>query len=918
MYEQKFNFSQRPFSVCPKTEEYFPAQSHQQAISASRSCVERRNGPATIIGAVGTGKSLTLQVIGEVFAEQFDVVSIECSRLEQRSELLQSILFGMDLPFRDMSEGELRLSLIDHLKNGNGNANGILLLVDEADRLSIELLDELRLITNVVRDGLSQTQLVLAGTQRLEESLNDPRLASFGQRVASRSYLQSFSREEVGDYIAENIERAGGDVKEIFENEAIDEIARSSDGCPRVINQLCERSLAAAASQDRTQVTQAIVQCAWAELQNLPVPSPTPCSDDPMGDGANAKDSVIEFGSLDDEVPQCDAADADFQSAETDATQGEQNFTPTPSQTQSYEDADQSQPASAVTEAEAQADVLEPQDDADLEYVGQQSADTENRDEEAAENDIGYTSSTEVPSGFSGQLPTDLGLSDFGAYSAGAAGFTAANFGSGDPFAPEQESPSFQQGQYESAGASEPQPVSEFSSLQSNSAWDDQDAVEDAAEESSYGEVADKTENRFDHSFEQDHDEQIKADSFDETADQTESVEDPGDRGDELEASSNEENTDEDVRAAFDGLGLIDQARSSEGRADFDRQPVLPAADPFTEDFEEEVLLQDAYSPFVAQQNKSSLSVTSEHLSHLQPNDEVAAADEEPQGSMSDENQDGNLESPAEFHSQPTETLATYIPVQSVSTELRFPEPPQPLESPQQIESNVADEEIDPDLAALTSDFSFDEPTSSVTEGVEADNFQAMPDESDQIEGAQLEEGIRGQTFDMANTVREAIVSDHSTNSDDPYSQPPANTEDPRELNGEQDSSQSFPTSETQAIQYPTQPPLDKSQQVLREILAQQKIVNESQFVQPQSSDESVDSISVEYPITDHENYQAPSGSTNDDRDMLRVNESHYTQTPQQEPDEPTPFADAEPSTGEAQRMDYSQLFDQLRNMPKK
>ena len=170
------------------------------------------------------------------------------------------------------------MSLIDHLKNGNGNSNGILLLVDEADRLSIELLDELRLITNVVRDGLSQVQLVLAGTQRLEESLNDPRLASFSQRVASRSYLQNFSRDEVGDYIAEQVGRAGGQADDIFEADAIDEVARNSDGCPRVINQLCERSLAVAVDQEQTKVTQDIVQTAWAELQNLPIPCRGACS----------------------------------------------------------------------------------------------------------------------------------------------------------------------------------------------------------------------------------------------------------------------------------------------------------------------------------------------------------------------------------------------------------------------------------------------------------------------------------------------------------------------------------------------------------------------------------------------------------------------------------------------------------------
>ena len=120
MYEQAFNFTQRPFKICPAPEEFYRGQSHQQAVEAARVCIERRNGPVVLIGSVGSGKSLTIQVIGKQHTDQFDVVSIECSRLEQRSELLQSILFGLGLPFREMSEGELRLSLIEHLKSGKG------------------------------------------------------------------------------------------------------------------------------------------------------------------------------------------------------------------------------------------------------------------------------------------------------------------------------------------------------------------------------------------------------------------------------------------------------------------------------------------------------------------------------------------------------------------------------------------------------------------------------------------------------------------------------------------------------------------------------------------------------------------------------------------------------------------------------
>ena len=380
----------------------------------------------------------------------------------------------------------------------------------------------------------------------------------------------------------------------------------------------------------------------------------------------------------------------------------------------------------------------------------------------------------------------------------------------------------------------------------------------------------------------------------------------PSSFGAQADDGSAEANSENDVQAAFGGLEQIDQARSGETVPAPVQQPVEPADNPFAEDFEEEVLLHEAYSPFVAEQNKSSLTVTSEHLSYLKPNDEVEAAEavQEEDNSASTEFEASSTDLPSGFVVPPPASPTSYIPVQSVSTELRFPEPPQSFEPQEPVE------EIDPDLAALTSDFSFDEETPSNVQE-EGTYAEAAP-----VDGAKFEEGIHDQTADMAQDLRNTIDSNVSPETEDPFSQQPADVSEQNTSFSADDAPEAVTAGEPEAVQYAQQPPLDESQQVLREILAQQQIVNDNQYSQPQPNEEGVDSISVEYPITDHANYQPPSDQSNDDRDMLRVNESHYAQTPQQ-PDQPTPYADAEPSTGEAQRMDYSKLFDQLRNMPK-
>jgi len=842
MYEETFNFSQRPFSVCPQPEDFFPGQSHQLAISASRVCIERRNGPATIIGAVGTGKSLTLQVIGEAFSPQLDVVSIECSRLEQRSELLQSILFGLNLPFRDLGEGELRLSLIDHLKNGNGNPNGALLLVDEADCLSIELLDELRLITNVTRNGHSQVQLVLSGTQRLEESLNDPRLASFSQRIASRNYLQNFSRDEVSAYISQQIEAVGRSAQEVFEEEAINEVARSSDGCPRLINQLCERSLAVTASQQQGRVTQDIVKCAWAELQNLPIPN---CSAHPANSKADclnegSLESVVEFGSLDEDVSESYTSN----SADQVDVAVVQQETPEAKTTHP-----QTFQAGGLDETFVDASVL-----------GNDGAEVHNKSDADGGGVTDSESQTDVVQGWSGQLPANMRVTDYPAYGAGLAGFAATTYGSGgDPFAPEEEQPTTQpttqpfQYRSENALASETTADTSFGQFDSHDTHNVSETV------SSGG------------------------------------VDDQGKLNASVDVGTAEVTAENDVQSAFDGLEQIDQARSAQTANVLEQQPVASAVDPFDEDFEEEVLLQDTYSPFVAQQNKSSLSVTSEHLSHLQPNDEVGiAVNAIDQGAVGEE--ETASDSTSGFETPPAESDRTYVPVQSVTTELAFPELSQ---TPQ---SHGPVEEIDPELAALTSDFSFEDETS----------FHATTET-----GTQMQYGDPSQTVD-AGQERYSVTGGHfPSDTEDPNVEPPNSKSEEFVGFSSEGDSQAMAGDDNGAIQYPQQPPLDQSQQVLREILAQQQIVNESQFNLPQPNEQDVDSISVEYPITEHNNYQAPSGSVSDDRDMLRVNESHYSQTPQVQSQEPSPYAESQPSTGEAKRLDYSQLFDQLRNMPK-
>src|SRR6185312_12037253 len=176
----------RVFPSYPQVARYFPAGAIEDARNRLARAIERGNGPALVVGGPGTGKSLLLQVLAAQFHEQFDVVLPACARLCTRRALLQAILFELGLPYRSRDEGELRLGLLDHLLSRDECPSGLLLLVDEAQTLPVALLDELRVLTNVVRGSQPRVRLVLAGSSSLEDCFTDHELESFSQRLSAR------------------------------------------------------------------------------------------------------------------------------------------------------------------------------------------------------------------------------------------------------------------------------------------------------------------------------------------------------------------------------------------------------------------------------------------------------------------------------------------------------------------------------------------------------------------------------------------------------------------------------------------------------------------------------------------------------------------------------------------------------------
>jgi type II secretory pathway predicted ATPase ExeA len=297
MYESFFQLQNRPFSASPVADRYFAFGSIEHARETITRCIERGEGPAVVLGAAGTGKSTLCQVLAAQLQEKFRIATLASARLCTRRALLQNILFELQLPYRDREEGELRLSLIDYLQPSESCPHGMLLIVDEAHMLPLRLLEEIRMITNLVRDGEPRVRLVLAASLMLDERLASPRLESFNQRIAARCYLQSMNRDETCGYVQAHIRKAGGNPDEVFAETALHAIYRATDGIPRLVNQVCDHVLMMAAIGRQAPVDAAGVEEAWADLQQLPTPWAT--VDRPSPD---PETGILEFGELDDSV----------------------------------------------------------------------------------------------------------------------------------------------------------------------------------------------------------------------------------------------------------------------------------------------------------------------------------------------------------------------------------------------------------------------------------------------------------------------------------------------------------------------------------------------------------------------------------------------------------------------------------------
>jgi type II secretory pathway predicted ATPase ExeA len=237
MYESHFGLRHRPFRNTPDSGFYYPATSHENALKTLLRAVEDDESLAVLTGEAGSGKTLICHRLLERLGPEVQTAFLTNSHLPGCAGLLQAILYDLSLPFEGMAEQELRLSLTDSLVTRYAAGGATLLLIDEAQHLRPECLEELRLLGNLEGRFGKAVQVILVGDPSLLERLKGAMLTALCQRLTVRIRLERLSVHEAADYLLHQLRAAGGRPADMLSDEALDVLARGTRGLPRLLNQ---------------------------------------------------------------------------------------------------------------------------------------------------------------------------------------------------------------------------------------------------------------------------------------------------------------------------------------------------------------------------------------------------------------------------------------------------------------------------------------------------------------------------------------------------------------------------------------------------------------------------------------------------------------------------------------------------------
>jgi general secretion pathway protein A len=275
MYEEYYGFTEKPFSLTPDPKYLFKSTSHANAFELLHYAIRRREGFVVITGGIGTGKTtLCRALLEQTDAKTFTALVLNPFLSEE--DLLRSILQEFGVVSRDeirrgrlagVSKVELIETLNEFLLSLQALRARALLIIDEAQNLPLQVLEQIRILSNLETEKDKLLQIVLVGQPNLKHMLRSDDLRQLEQRVSIRYDLKPLSQDETLAYVQHRLSVAGGGAAVTFGPKAIARVHKLTDGIPRLINLLCDRALVAGFSERMNRIAVEHVDSAAGTLE---------------------------------------------------------------------------------------------------------------------------------------------------------------------------------------------------------------------------------------------------------------------------------------------------------------------------------------------------------------------------------------------------------------------------------------------------------------------------------------------------------------------------------------------------------------------------------------------------------------------------------------------------------------------------
>jgi general secretion pathway protein A len=264
MYKRFYEFTRQPFDLNPDPERVFMSETHKEGLAILRYGVVAKKGFLVLTGAVGTGKTTLLQALTHSLEGNIHCCLLTNPTLS-RDEFFSFLAHQYNLPWED-NKALFLIEFSKFLKECSEKKEQVLLIVDEAHVIPVDLLEEIRLLSNQDLTGGDVFSIFLVGQPELNAHLSDDRLLPLRQRIGIRFHLDLFTRDVTVQYVVYRLRTAGAKHLDIFTEEALTLIHRVSKGTPRLINIVCDHALLTGFADEKTVIDETVIRECVDEL----------------------------------------------------------------------------------------------------------------------------------------------------------------------------------------------------------------------------------------------------------------------------------------------------------------------------------------------------------------------------------------------------------------------------------------------------------------------------------------------------------------------------------------------------------------------------------------------------------------------------------------------------------------------------